>query len=1059
MGLTGATGAAGINGTNGLDGTNGIDGATGPQGIQGIIGLTGATGAAGINGTNGIDGINGTNGINGIDGAIGLQGPIGLTGPTGAAGINGTNGLDGINGAIGSQGAIGLTGATGPQGIQGSIGLTGSTGAIGSQGIQGPIGLTGATGLTGSQGPIGLTGATGAQGIQGTIGLTGAQGPTGLTGSQGIIGLTGATGAAGINGTTGLTGSQGPIGLTGATGPQGIQGIIGLTGVQGPTGATGLQGTIGLTGATGAAGINGATGLTGSQGPIGLTGSTGAQGIQGTIGLTGATGSQGPIGLTGATGPQGIQGTIGITGAQGPMGATGSQGIIGLTGATGAAGINGTNGVDGINGSTGLTGLQGLIGLTGATGPQGIQGTIGLTGAQGPTGLTGSQGPIGLTGATGAQGIQGTIGLTGATGAQGLIGLTGTTGAVGPTGLLASGSVAGVTPYWNGSSWIVNSTNIFNNGGNVGIGTTTPTTNFVVQRLGTTSGASLVNVTSNDTWQTAFDITNTSSKGRGYSLISAGTSNINQPPGSFSIYNGKSATFPMVIDSMGKIGVGVVAPAYKLDVAGDVNVTGNFKVNGTNIATGGSSQWITSGSNITYSGGAVGIAYQTTNYDNTPFVDYGGLVFQNYKQAGVGITTNIVSTGISSGNWPSDMAFLTKVSGGAVTEKLRITNDGKVGIGIATPTSLLHLKSASSPTLIIENSSATDNRGGIKFGRISATKQWEIGTDFSVTNGDNFYIFQGSSATHHLIINSSGYVGLGTTTPIHKLDVNGDLGIEGQSTAYNNTPFVDNNALVFQVYKQGGYGTVANLVSTGANSGNWPSAIAFHTRASGGTLSEKMRIDPSGNVGIGTTAPSQKLDVAGNIKISNQNGAVATPDKIDLGTSFSNGATRDKLKLYLYDSGGIERYGFGIGQTSDIQYHSQITHDFYVNNAKYFSVTTSGGANTSDRRLKRDILPLSKYGLKQVMQLNPVTYIYKADSANTHQVGFIAQEVQQIIPEVVTGKEGDLSKGETLGIVYGNLVPVLTKAIQEQQATIQAQQKQIDAQQKQINELIMMMKK
>jgi hypothetical protein len=76
------------------------------------------------------------------------------------------------------------------------------------------------------------------------------------------------------------------------------------------------------------------------------------------------------------------------------------------------------------------------------------------------------------------------------------------------------------------------------------------------------------------------------------------------------------------------------------------------------------------------------------------------------------------------------------------------------------------------------------------------------------------------------------------------------------------------------------------------------------------------------------------------------------------------------------------------------------------------------------------------------MQLNPVTYIFKDDSANTPQVGFIAQEVQQIIPEVVTGKEGDLSIGESLGIVYGNLVPVLTKAIQELKAendTLKAQ--------------------
>ena len=41
------------------------------------------------------------------------------------------------------------------------------------------------------------------------------------------------------------------------------------------------------------------------------------------------------------------------------------------------------------------------------------------------------------------------------------------------------------------------------------------------------------------------------------------------------------------------------------------------------------------------------------------------------------------------------------------------------------------------------------------------------------------------------------------------------------------------------------------------------------------------------------------------------------------------------------------------------------------------------------------------------------------------------------IPEVITGKEGDLSKGEILGITYSNLVPVLTKAIQEQQKQIE----------------------
>ena len=185
-------------------------------------------------------------------------------------------------------------------------------------------------------------------------------------------------------------------------------------------------------------------------------------GPQGLSGATGATGQQGPIGLTGATG---------ATGSQGPIGATGAQGPIGLTGAVGA------------------TGPQGPIGMTGTTGAIGPQGPIGLTGA---TGATGPQGPIGITGAVGANGAtgpQGPIGLTGATGATGAMGATGLTGPVGATGLLSNGTIAGNTPYWNGTSWITNSSNIFNNGGNVGIGTASPNSKLNVIGAATNTNA------------------------------------------------------------------------------------------------------------------------------------------------------------------------------------------------------------------------------------------------------------------------------------------------------------------------------------------------------------------------------------------------------------------------------------------------------------------------------------------------------------------------------------------------------------------------------------------
>ena len=94
-------------------------------------------------------------------------------------------------------------------------------------------------------------------------------------------------------------------------------------------------------------------------------------------------------------------------------------------------------------------------------------------------------------------------------------------------------------------------------------------------------------------------------------------------------------------------------------------------------------------------------------------------------------------------------------------------------------------------------------------------------------------------------------------------------------------------------------------------------------------------------------------------------------------------------------------------------------------------------------RLKENI-ESSPYGLDEVVALRPVAYTWKDRPEQGRKVGMIAQEVQPLIPEVV--HVGD-DEQATLGLNYADLVPVLTRAIQEQQKIIEQQQAQIEQQQ------------
>jgi len=109
------------------------------------------------------------------------------------------------------------------------------------------------------------------------------------------------------------------------------------------------------------------------------------------------------------------------------------------------------------------------------------------------------------------------------------------------------------------------------------------------------------------------------------------------------------------------------------------------------------------------------------------------------------------------------------------------------------------------------------------------------------------------------------------------------------------------------------------------------------------------------------------------------------------------------------------------------------------------NVTADSQVLTSDRRLKKNIETLN-YGLDEVLKLKPVRYEWKESykTGKGSMIGFVSQDVQEVIPEVINESKIVGTEKTKLGIDYAKMVAVLTNAIQEQQ-------KQIDELKKMIN--------
>ena len=262
-----------------------------------------------------------------------------------------------------------------------------------------------------------------------------------------------------------------------------------------------------------------------------------------------------------------------------------------------------------------------------------------------------------------------------------------------------------------------------------------------------------------------------------------------------------------------------------------------------------------------------------------------------------------------------------------------------------------------------------------------------------ITTADNTGILQLKTAgTTAVTVDASQNVGIGTTSPTQKLDVNGGINAAGNiHVGLSNYTANDSG---------GFWASGSNTYTCG-----WYSSSGAMLFRAGGTA-ERMRIDSSGSLLVNTS------------------------------TNFGTTATKMNMAFDQFAGAGfiIKNTNSTYSANPSIQFLNAVG-----GSAGYISVTgatSTAYITTSDYRLKENIVPMTG-ALDKVAQLKPVTYTWKADGSDGQ--GFIAHELQAIVPDCVVGEKDAVdADGNPVyqGIDTSFLVATLTAAIQEQQTII-----------------------